>query len=152
MEHGVRYACDYLFSFKGRYSKSSTLCIRASQANVLINEGNNSRDKHAWNYRACLKTELKLKAMYESNLVGKRSQHKVKRCQATFEDFLDKTISCHDLNDDDGSIHVDYNSPTDSQWWSIIKPIMIIASVKIKELLGIFGVKYNSISPFFRTF
>ena len=79
--------------------------------------------------------------MYESNRFETISWQEVKGYQATFEEFLDATRPCHDLKNDDGSIHVDYNSPVVAQLWSIIKPIISMISGKMKEFLGIFGVK-----------
>jgi hypothetical protein len=67
------------------------------------------------------------------------------------EEFLDAIRSCHDLKNNYGSIHVDYNSPAVVQLWDIIKPIINLTSGKMKEFLGFFGVKENNISPFCRT-
>ena len=103
-------------------------------------------------WQGLFKIEPNIKEMYESNLVGTISWQKVKLYQATYEEFLDATRYCHDLDNYYGYIHVDYNSPAVAQLWGIIKPIINMNSGKMKEFLGIFGVKENSISPFCRTF
>ena len=58
--------------------------------------------------------------MYERNPIGTISLKKVKGYQSTFEEFLYEKRSCHDLNNDDVSIHAGYNSPEVAQSWDII--------------------------------
>ena len=72
------------FCFKWRNPKSYTLHIWAILSHLWINEVGNPRSKSTWNCRACLKIELKLNSMYDSNLVGDRSWQKLKVFQATF--------------------------------------------------------------------
>ena len=55
----------------------------------------------------CWKIQLNLRAVYDSNLVGTRGPQKVNGYQEIFEEFLYATRCCHDLKNDDGSIHDD---------------------------------------------
>ena len=96
------------------------------------------------------KSEIKVQALFESNLVTARSKSSFKGYSATFGDYL---LSLKSGSRTSGNVEVDLGKPAISQLWEEMKGIIAVANSFVLPFLEMFGaVEGNGLSPFARNF
>jgi len=94
------------------------------------------------------RSNIRLEAIFASNLVTARSHTSFKGYQQTFPEFL-KTLKQGSAGATPGPVHVDNDKPAVDQLWDEVKGVIEVVNSWMLPFLKVFGVEEgNGLSPF----
>jgi hypothetical protein len=100
--------------------------------------------------RIVQKAEIKMRAIFESNLVTSRSKTSFKGYQETLEEFLESLKGEIDMA---GPVEVDLSKPAVTQLWEEVRGVIEATNSWMIPFLGLFGAEAgNGLSPFATSF
>ena len=94
------------------------------------------------------RSNIRLEAIFQSNLVTARTHTSFKGYQQTFPEFLD-TLKKGSVGATTGPVNVDDDKPAVDQLWDEVKGVIEVVNSWMLPFLKVFGVeKGNGLSPF----
>ena len=98
--------------------------------------------------RIVQKTNIRIDAIFESDLKTQRSRDGLSGYQATFDEYV-SSVKGGRGDKFHGAIHVDKNKPAITQLWDEVQGLIEFANSRCREFLTLFGIEEgNGLSPF----
>jgi hypothetical protein len=98
--------------------------------------------------RIVQKTNIRIDAIFESNLKTQRSRDGLSGYQATFDEYV-SSVKGGNGDQFHGAIHVNKDKPAVTQLWDEVQGLIEFANSRCREFLTLFGIEEgNGLSPF----